>query len=74
MKLESTIPLPGPGPLAEMSPTQCPVEEEETREGVGVPLLPIPGNGSLEEVFQTIKSNFGNKLPTPEEVSRDAVQ
>ena len=56
-----------------MSPTQCTVEEEETREGVGVPLLLVPGIGSPDEVLQTIKSNSVNKLPTPEEVSRNAV-
>ena len=68
-KVEATIPLPGPGPAAEMSPTQTLVEEEENREGVGVPLLPVSGVGSPEEVLHAIESNFVTKLPTPAEVS-----
>ena len=40
-------------------------EEEESREGVGIPLLCVHGNKPRDDILTAIKQ----QLPTPEEVS-----
>ena len=41
--------------------------EEENREGIGVPLISVPGSQNQEQLVAAILSHK-NLLPTPEEV------